>query len=290
MPTGKHRLRVDMAIANLPPLITESVKTFDELPLESFAQARYPKGHPKGGQFKPKNGGAAGQDSRGKVGPLSRAKAAIADKLMALAGKLGLIRPKEEIAPPKGLKLPKGYKMGAGRPGTLAAPIAGNRAEEVVEKGDLRITHSRQPMQALNENVLALYSEIDSEKKSDPNFSEVHSTMAFGTRKPGVKVGIKGLTTRVVEYSFEVDGSLNQSEYSDPAIAREIMNSVRTDFFRVMGKVSDNEIVAVSPWNGDGKGKGREAAYRRMGFGSPNKKGYMAAVKMGDKLYPVDQK
>lgn len=125
------------------------------------------------------------------------------------------------------------------------------------------------------------------------------------------------------EYSFMVDRSFNavsneslERNYDNTIVPEEkrsiadtrarIQNVLKDQFAETMAKLPDFSIVTSSAWNSDGKGKARERAYKRMGFGtygvetmqvfnSDNGKfedlnsAKMAAIKVGNRLVPIDR-
>jgi hypothetical protein len=280
----QSQLRFKLAIANLPELYV-------------FDQPRYPKGDPRGGQFKPKNTSrtvAADDTPVAKPGILKRATAAIATKLHALAARFNVQKSSSNI-------VPKGFREEKGRIGKLQLVDLVD-PEEGRENRDTQIGSDKFQTTAyaiaFNETEThrskLFYSEVSRTSKTDDNVYDIH---AVNSNLNTLKREKSPLTKRLArakkqlhEYSFSVDETFDQNQFATPETASQVMKAIKSDFMRAMSTVPDGDVVMVQPYDQDGRGSARSAAYKRMGFSTPVKvgsKSVMYALKQGNQLIPI---
>lgn len=282
MARTKTRLRFQVAIAQLPPL---------PLAIVHFKQARYPKGHPKGGQFKPAKGDAATTDDS-KPGILSRGKAAIASKLAAIAERLGFMKPAPAEPDPEGVKLPVGFKRAQGRGRSLPPthPDSTEQVEREIAYRDGGILSTEYGL-SFKGGRLEASSDVYVDTEDDDSVYSLFSVLE--RVRPDSLRSVKKFQKeggRVHSYFFQVNGKFSQSEFSSSEISAEVIKTIKNDYRRMIHGVQEGELITVIPFNGDGRGKGREAAYRKMGFSKKSKDGQQYAMRWGDQLIPVEPK
>jgi len=96
----------------------------------------------------------------------------------------------------------------------------------------------------------------------------------------------KGKVKSVDKYgmAFTVDRRFDQRKDLDPAVATDIKKATTSMFKDQISALPDNAFIFNKPYKDDGRGKAREAAYKRQGFRTLPKGDEMWAIKDAGKF------
>jgi hypothetical protein len=147
----------------------------------------------------------------------------------------------------------------------------------------------------IEKNVKALETQKQQAQQNKKFLAELEKNLPRGTRVEVYDGNIvmssrtKNGVTVETEFSpkggfnFTVNGTMNAGTVKERSAKFEVASTVRNQWDALVRSLPTGHIVETSAYTEDGKARGREKAYQRVGFSKPTREGgKMFAVKQAD--------
>jgi len=182
----------------------------------------------------------------------------------------GQCRKGTEATLPK--KESKGKKEGGRPPGEAAAQAENDarmkRAEEDGRRGVVKVM--KENAEAAD-RIRASKGSSDMTVTSDENGVYIEQKVGNRSIKTTLEKGRGG----EIQIAYEVDGSYDAGKVTDRGEQIKVARTAHRQFQEAVKSMEDGTEVAVYAHKDDGNGAAREKAYKKLGFGDPDRDGLM---------------
>lgn len=117
-------------------------------------------------------------------------------------------------------------------------------------------------LRGIRESPLFKNSTIELDGKIFDDLTEVKISKKVAGQKVSVYLENNG-----TEFSFKINDSYNKPNGLSVRDGLKIAKATEEMFSEIIGHMEDGSVIRVYPYNGDGRGHKRRAAYERFGFG-----------------------
>lgn len=87
-------------------------------------------------------------------------------------------------------------------------------------------------------------------------------------------------------FNYTVNGSYDMGTVKDKKDQVRVALAVKNNYDAFVKSLPSGTVIKTSAYNEDGNGDYRSKAYMRIGFGAPDRSGYMWSKKEGDRMVP----